>query len=1216
MDNIHKNSSWNDPWKVARHGVSGIPPKENIRPGRDGRNNQLTQTRNDSHQTPINRLMKPAALLTILLLFLLASPSPATTYYVDINSPDPTPPYTSWATAATDIQSAVNQTTNGDLVLVNPGVYQSGGYVAPDGTLTALVVSNSVTVQSMNGASATFIDGSDAMRGIYLQNTSVLVGFTITNGTAGTNSGGGIYCQNTGQTVSNCVIIGNSSDAVGPQDNGTGPGAGGVYNGTLYNCEIITNSAIYGNGGGAQNSTLINCLLTGNQAGVGGGAYGGQLYNCTVVANDANAGIGGGVADVNAINCIIYDNNVNWFAGSYGYCCTTQLPSGTGNITNAPLFVNEAGGDFHLQSNSPCIDTGNNSDVITTYDLDGNPRIVNGIVDMGAFEYQNPNLAVLAIAVNYTNVATGFPVQLRAVLNAGLATTSLWDLGDGSFATNQISVAHSWTSPGTYTVTLTASNSFVTSNAVATATIWVSSDIAYVNVNSQTAMQPYSSWSTAATNIQSAINAVVVPGGIVLVSNGVYNTSSTTSPDGAQNRVAVTLPVILESFNGPAVTFINGGATCRCVYLTNGATLNGFTLTEGSTTNGGGVYAASTNATITNCVIKSCSANSEGGGTYSGTFYDCSLLNNNSSGDGGGAYGGAFDNCTIANNSATTYGGGVYSGVGSPLIVENCIIVSNSASAGGGVFNFPSSSPAPRFDCLTNCFVTNCVISYNSAGDFGSATVDAYLDNCTVSSNKISYIAAAAAAGYLVNCTFVGNQGFAARPNVSDLLNDSAEVLSNCTLIANGGGVDDCQAYGCTLLQNNGEGGAIYSTLVNCLISSNTAIGNGGGAYYCTLTNCSLTFNLATGGAYGGGAYYSTLNDCSLAFNQASDGGGADNCTLINCTLVGNAVGRSGGGGGAAASMLNQCLIMQNIATNEGGGVMSCSLNNCLIISNVACVYANRSAYGGGAYLSTLTNCILADNVGTNGGGAYLSELVNCTVTANTAVLGGGAFNCTNYNSILYYNMNGDVYAAAKQFSLNYCCASVPTNGVRNITNAPLFVNLTGGDYHLQSSSPCINSGNNTYISSATDLDGNPRIQGGTADIGAYEYQTPTSVISYAYLEQYSLPTDGSVDFADLDATAFNVYQDWIAGLNPTNSASVLAMLTPVTTNTATGVTVTWQSVSGIPYFLQRSTNLVSQPPFSTIQNNIIGQANTTSFTDTSATNTVPYFYRVGVVAP
>jgi hypothetical protein len=62
-----------------------------------------------------------------------------------------------------------------------------------------------------------------------------------------------------------------------------------------------------------------------------------------------------------------------------------------------------------------------------------------------------------------------------------------------------------------------------------------------------------------------------------------------------------------------------------------------------------------------------------------------------------------------------------------------------------------------------------------------------------------------------------------------------------------------------------------------------------------------------------------------------------------------------------------------------------------------------------------------------------------------------------------------------------------------------------------------------------------------------------------------------------------------------------------------TNVVVTWQSVSGINYFLERSTSLANAPAFTVLQSNIIGQTSTTTYTDTNAVGSAPVFYRVGV---
>jgi hypothetical protein len=163
----------------------------------------------------------------------------------------------------------------------------------------------------------------------------------------------------------------------------------------------------------------------------------------------------------------------------------------------------------------------------------------------------------------------------------------------------------------------------------------------------------------------------------------------------------------------------------------------------------------------------------------------------------------------------------------------------------------------------------------------------------------------------------------------------------------------------------------------------------------------------------------------------------------------------------------------------------------------------------------------------------------------------------------------------------------------------------------LQTNSSCINAGLNAYASGATDLDGNSRIRGGTVDIGAYEFQNPVSVISYAWLQSYGLSTDGTADNMDLDGDGMSNWQEWIAGTDPTNAASVLRLQGPVIN--PPGLRVSWSSDTNHTYFVQRATSLKTPLSFSLLRSDIYGVAGVTAYTDATASGANgAAFYRVG----
>jgi hypothetical protein len=716
------------------------------------------------HIANLSRPWRWMSLLVPLIASLMLCPPElqADTHYVSPTGGNISP-YTNWTTAAKNIQDAIDASAGGDTVLVTNGVYATGGRVVYGAITNRVAVTKLITLQSVNGPSVTVIrgypfPGDGAIRCVYLTNGAVLSGFTLTNGATRTSvnsdsileqSGGGVWCASVGAFVTNCLLAGNSASFVGGGTyygtlnnctftrNSAYSGGGGAYYGTLNNCTLTGNSASSGggayygtlnnctltgnsassSGGGAYNGALNNCTLTGNSATYGGGAYNGALNNCTLTGNSASYQ-GGGVTFGTLNNCILYYNtagiDTNYNTGStLNYCCTTPLPTnGLGNINADPQLARA----YHLSVSSPCRGAGSAA-YVTGVDIDGEAWL--SPPDIGCDQYRSGSVTgavTVAISAAWTNVTTGFAVNLTAWVN-GQVSASVWDFGDGTVVSNRPYASHAWSAPGDYTVILRAYNDSNPGGVSASVTILVALPLSvyHVALTSTNPMPPYSSWATAATNIQDAVDAAAVPGGLVLVTNGVYASGGRAVFGTMTNRVAVTKAITVQSVNGPQVTMIqgyqlpgltNGDGAIRCVYLTNGAVLSGFTLTNGATRgsvnsdsileqSGGGVWCY-TNAMVTNCTLAGNSAYNFGGGAWAscGTLNNCTLVGNSAWFGGGVAYG-ILNNCVLSRNFASSGGGGA-----SGSALNNCTLTENDAWAGGGV---------------SDSGLKNCILYYNTA---------------------------------------------------------------------------------------------------------------------------------------------------------------------------------------------------------------------------------------------------------------------------------------------------------------------------------------------------------------------------------------------------------------------------------------------------------------------------------------------------------------------
>lgn len=201
------------------------------------------------------------------------------------------------------------------------------------------------------------------------------------------------------------------------------------------------------------------------------------------------------------------------------------------------------------------------------------------------------------------------------------------------------------------------------------------------------------------------------------------------------------------------------------------------------------------------------------------------------------------------------------------------------------------------------------------------------------------------------------------------------------------------------------------------------------------------------------------------------------NAVVKNCIVKGNGTGtpkvNSGTFGGGITSsakevLVENCLVCGNFAWASGGGVFVEGSGN--VIKLVGCTVCGNDSTNFFGYQG---------GVGMANGGRV--EIMNSLIWDN----GGLEVDAYSWP----YNSGTSVFIAGccvQNDVVNTHIASVEKNGVQ--TANPRFVDEANGDYRLAANSPYIDAGNNSYVTTATDLAGNVRVAKGKVDLGCYEY--------------------------------------------------------------------------------------------------------------------------------
>ena len=715
----------------------------------------------------------------------------STTVYVATNS-TPVYPFATKATAANDINTALQAAVDGSTVVVCDGTYACDDPIS---------VMSALTIRGEHGATNTTLVCNKAIALFTINNTAARVeGLTLmSDGTKrsvraatinsgvladcdvhGFNSTETLFWMNsTDSVISNCFVHGNLVEGrkmVIDMEPG----------GKVLNSRIVGNAGSNNTYGGAvwgySGTCLVrNCLIACNtnrdsSASAVYACSGMTVENCTIVGNYvANSTSKAGVVAVAGSvfrNCIIHDNRnkggvQNWEGeGSvFSHCCTTPIPvADKGNFVPVePMFAD----DWHLPS-GVCVNTGDNQTWMNppATDLDGKERILEDIVDLGCFEYK-PGALECSVTPSPVFLIGRGEVTLTATVGGadkeGLtySWTVLNERGETVLEREGVqdaSVAEVF-DYGSYTVRLVVENAaHVTAEFEKEGLFQVKPVNVYVAPSASETF-PYDTKENAFTNLAAAL-AFAEIGMHVVLTDGVYTNA---------NGLSVGKAVTVESENGPTKTTVFTPTSVKDAWTLNaeGCMVRGLTIaSDNKDVYGCGRAFDILNGTVDSCVITN----------FFVRYYDGVIMFRSGAG--------TMSNCLVT--GCTTKQRTYFVYLATEATVENCRFVNNvcdaDSNAYGSFFRFDTNGK--------DTVVRNCLIADNDIGLTCDAGIFYFygsggrVENCTIVHNRVTRSATApmvlfngSVSGSVVNTIFWDNENTA---GALDFNSDSESHFSHC----------------------------------------------------------------------------------------------------------------------------------------------------------------------------------------------------------------------------------------------------------------------------------------------------------------------------------------------------------------------------------------------------------------------------------------------------